>query len=796
MLKNFVKIALRNLLRQKGYSFINIFGLTAGITVSCLLFLYVWDELSYDKFHSNSHRIYRIIEKLASPDGDRLIGQTSPALEEALVSIPEIENTTSLYQLGGHVNFFIGEERFLERNWKIVTPTITSVFDLDFIEGNPETAFNQPGLIVSEQSALRLFGTKNVMGKNIKESNFGDLTITGIIKDLPTNSHLKLDFLFPIANLPQNFIQRMKSWDQYGAYTYVMVNDGADISTIEQKMEEISNSHWEANPVRGGIWMQSIEDIYFGSDKIEFGSENAKGQKFYVNLIAIVGLFIILLACINYTNLATARATQRSREIGMRKVNGALRWQLIIQFLGESVIIALFAFFLSLGAVDLLLPSFNQLTGKYFELRFALNQSVWLILLAISGFVGLAAGAYPALYLSKLSPVKSLKGELRSGGKNLWLREGLVIFQFFISIVMLVSTSVVSDQVNYIRNKELGFEKDNMLVIDINSGSVRGSFEAMKNEFSKIPGVTQVATSSRVPGEWKDISQVNVNSALPGVDSIRSYFMCFDAEMLSTYSMELVEGRNFSNNVQADSLTVMINETAARQLGLEDPINKEIYVSFGEIARMKVIGVVKDFNFQSLHDKVEPLIIGFWSNPVTRIDYFSLRFNKNEIQNVIKAAAVVHGKFDQATSMEYHFLDQQLAQFYLEETRQAKVFSIGSFLAIIIASLGLLGLASFLMERRLKEIGVRKILGATKASLFIRFNKFFMIQVAIAFVLSLPVSFLLMDKWLSFFAFRIELTVLTFLLPGLAAMVVAFFVAGFHIMKASLTNPVNILKTE
>lgn len=796
MIKNYLKIALRNLLRKRGYTFINIFGLTAGISISTLLIMFVWDETTYDKFHNDSDRIFRIVEKLESPEGNRLIGRTAVALGSELPNLAGVELTASFYQPWGHANVFIGDERYLERSWMIASDEVFKLFKFEFIEGSAEASIKKPGVIISSDAALRFFGSTDAVGKIIEERNFGDLEVTAVYESMPSNSHLLIDLIFPMESLPQELLSRLENWNSYGAYTYLKATPGTSVENLETAIEEIAAPHWEDNPARGGIWLQPLTDIYFGSKDVEFGPENAKGEKFYVYLIATIAIFIIVLACINYVNLATARASHRSREIGMRKVNGAHRWQLITQFLGESFILAIIAFLLSIGILDLLMVPFNTLTEKSFTMDFGLNPELWFLLFATSVFVGLASGIYPAVYLSKLKPANSLKGIKTFGQGGLFVRKGLVIFQFFISITMLISTLIISRQMNFISEKEVGFDKENMLVIDINSGSVRRSFEAMKQEFSKIRGVTKVATSSRVPGEWKGIPQVVVSSPNSQADSLNSYYMCFDTDVLNTFDLELIAGRNFSDNPQADSLSVILNETAVRQLGWKDPIDNEIYVSFRETSRMRVIGVVKDFNFQSLHDEVQPLVISSWLNPVTVIDYFSLKLNTENFEGVIDEASKVHAQFDQATSMEYHFLDQQLDQFYKAELRQAKVFSFGSILAIIIACLGLLGLASYMMELKLKEIGVRKVLGASEGSLFLHFNKTFMVQIAIAFILAVPVSYYLMNEWLNYFAYKIELNPLMFLGPGIAGLFIAILVASYHVLRASTSSPVEILKTD
>ena len=799
MVKNYLKIAFRNMLRHKLYTLINIIGLTIGITSSCLIFMYVNDELSYDAFHDKADRIYRIVEVHTSVEPARYYGQTAPAVGPALAKdFPQVINQTKINQPWGHIDIIWEGQRLSERGWLIGDQHFFELFDFEFIEGSPETALNEPNqVVITNELAKKYFGNTNALGQVMNFNTLEPIKVSGVIKAIPTNSHIQFDLMLSRNTFFREWENYNQSWDDYGAYTYVLLDKNNDIKSVEEVIPTFVEQYLGDNPQKRNFRLQPLREVYLDSENVEFGISGIKGDSYYVYIFLAIGIFILLIACINYINLATAKSMQRAKEIGLRKVSGAGRGQLIVQFLCESMLITFIAFMFSVGLTDLLMPFFNQLSGKSLVFSDELPGRNLQLLFITTLFIGLVSGSFPAFYLSKLKPTDTLKGEVRTSVGNLKLRQILVIVQFTLSIIMIVSTVVVSHQMNYIKNKKMGFNFEGMLVVDINNGNVRRSFQAMKSEFAKVPGVQTVAVSSRVPGEWKNIVEVFVKGGrrLQPDDSVQSFFMGFDKDMLATYDMQLVSGSNFSGNEGSDSTNVLVNETAVELFGWDDPIGEEFEI--GNVPyKFKVIGVVKDYHFQSLHQKIGPLIMGYRINPVRVIDYFSIKIDSRNISEAIASVTAVHEKFDDATPIEYHFLENQLANFYQNDLRAGRLFAIGAGLTIFIACLGLFGLASFVIQRRTKEIGLRKALGASVTSLLLLLIKSFTSQVIISFVIATPVAYLLMKKWLGFFTYKIGLGAGNFLLAGIITLAIAILTVSYRAFKTSMVNPADTLKRE
>ncbi|MFZ6010683.1 MAG: ABC transporter permease [Bacteroidota bacterium] len=798
MIKNYFKIGFRALLRNKSYSIINILGLVIGISFSCMLYMYVSNELSYDTFHSKSDRIFRIltIDK-RMPENVRYYGVTVPPLGKELVAnYPEVTDMVRLHRFSGQIVFEIDGQNFQERNWYTADANLFEVFDFQFVAGDRTTALDQPfSLVLTESMAKKYFGDKDPITQTIK-TEFGQVKVTGVIKDHPDNSHLKFDMLFSSLLADQEWTNYLNSWEEFGAFTYIVLNDKNAVANLRAKMPMLREKFGK-NAATVDVDFQGLEDIYLRSDEIENGTEAGHGQMSYIYIFSTMGIFLLVIACINYINLATSKAMARSKEVGVRKVVGAHQKQLIAQFLTEAVIITVISMILAIGVMDLAFPFFNQITGKNFDINFTTMGTYLPSLLVISLIIGIVSGGYPAFYLSKLKPVASLKGKVVSNGSTVNLRKVLVVFQFALTIVMIISTMVIGRQMNFIQNKDVGFDKDKLVIVDINNGDIRPKFQAMKNEFSKVPGVQKVAVSSRVPGEWKNIVQLEVKSSAdenPGY--LQSYFMGFDESMLDTYQLQLATGTYFPPNGQVDSSSVLMNESAVHALGLTDPVGSVIRMKTRRLEfDAKVIGVIKDFNFQSLHQKVAPIIVGTWNNPIQRIDYFTLKISGN-IENALKDITRVHEAFDNETPIEYHFLDQQLNSFYVAEQRAGMIFRMGGALSIFVACLGLFGLATYTIERRSKEVGIRKVLGASVADLFMLLSSSFAKQVSIAFLVASPIAYFIMNNWLDEFEYKISLSPLIFLLAGAIAMVVALVTVGYRSLKAAGANPLNALRQE
>jgi len=802
MIKNYFKVALRALNRNRTFTLVNILGLVIGISFSCMLYIYVSTELSYDTFHTKSDRIYRVITNdLRDPANLRHYGITVPPLGKELVNnYPEVEDMVRLHRPQGQIAITMNDQNFQERSWFITDPSFFDVFDFEFVAGDKATALKESfSVVINESMARKYFGEQDPIGKLIEKTNFGAIKVTGVVKDQPDNSHLQFDFLLSNVRPDDDWAKYMNSWSNFGAFTYIVLDENSSIENLKTKMPEMFKKNLGPYADLFSIDFQPISDIYLHSENIESGTESGHGQMAYIYIFSTMGIFLLVIACINYINLATSKGLARSKEVGVRKVVGAYKNQLVVQFLTESFVVTIVSMFLAVGVMDLLFPYFNQITGKAFDIT---ADSLWdyitpLVIIAL--LIGAISGSYPAFYMARMRPVNSLKGKSSGDRGAASLRKGLVVFQFTLTIVMIFSTIVIGRQLNFIQNKDIGFDKDQLLIIDINSGQVRRNFQTLKDEYAKIPGVLGVAVSSRVPGEWKQIEEIYVKhgaSSNIGMDSVRTYFMGFDESMLTTYGLEMTDGKFFSANGQADSTTVILNQAAVQALGLNDPVGANLQVQGnGSVINLTVAGVMKDFNFQSLHQKIAPIVIGTWNNPIQSVDYFTLKINGN-MEDIIKGATAVHEIFDHYTSIEYHFLDQQLSLFYEAEQRAAMIFQMGGGLSIFVACLGLFGLATYNIERRTKELGIRKVLGASNINLFVLLSSAFTKQITIAFLIASPVAYFVMREWLRGFEYRITIDAGIFLASGLVALLIALFTVSYRSLKAANSNPLNALRQE
>ena len=802
MLNSYLKSAIRFLFKNKGYTILNISGLIVGISFACMLFKYVSYELSFDKFHHNADRTYRVttIDNTDPTSPARYNVTPVPVGSELAKTFPEIEQSVRLYRFIGQVVFNINGENFMERDWYMADSTFFDVFDYEFLHGDKTTALSQPSSIVmSEASAIQYFGETNVIGRIIEKSNVGPLKVTGVFKTPPPNSHLYFNLLISTSYNEPFWKERLNDWTfdmktPIVAYTYVVLNNSSSQSSLTDKLRSFERTHFGASQANIKLQLQPLQDIYLHSGDIKEEHKITRyGNPSYIYIFSSMGVLLMLLVSVNYVNLATTRAMSRAREIGVRKVAGAQRRQLIFQYMTESLCITQVAMLISIGVMDLAFPFFNEITGRNFDINVSTIAEYLPTLIFISAIIGVAAGCYPALYLAGLKPVLSLRGKGVTPGSNGTLRQVLVITQFTLSITMIISTLVVGKQMNFIQSKDLGFRKDNMMVIDINSGNVRSKFETMKAEYMKISGVTNVATSSRVPGEWKNIAQVYAQ-ANNAVDSLNMYFMGFDEDMLDTYQIHLTDGRFFGKSTRNDSAHVLLNEEAVHALSLSDPVGKQITLRTPDgNLNVTIIGVLANFNFQSLHTRVQPIVIGAWNNPIQSIDYFTIRFS-GDITSIVNAATQVHNQYDLRTPIEFHFLDEQLQTFYDTERRASLIFQMGAVVSIFVACLGLSGLAAYNIQRRVKEMGIRKVLGASHSRIFLLLSSTFMKHVVIAFVIAIPIAYVVMSEWLEAFQYRIGLGIGVFLIAGTGALLVALLTISFRTLIAIRSNPVDTLR--
>ena len=799
MLKNYLKIALRNLIKYKAYSIINLLGLTIGLMSCILISLYVLDELNFDRFHSKAERIYRIVETQASPDqGERQFGVTVAPLGPTMAEeIPEVINYARLVRLGRMVVQY-GQNKFYEE-FLAADPNFFEIFDFEFIAGGNELFSDPATVILTEDAAKKYFGDENPIGKILHTNRNLDFNIVGVLRRLPQNSHLQFDMLFSLATVQADenrspFLQR---WDVIGFQTYVLLDEHNNSDQVEAKLPALLKKYQPPeSTVEKKIALQNLSDVHFYSENIEFERNYGKSKIAYIYIFATIAFFIVIIASINYMNLATARTVNRANEVGLRKVVGAQPIQLVGQFISESMLMSFAAFLLAYALAQLILPQFNAFTGK--ELSFDLNNvgQLFFGLVSLTFIVGLASGSYPAFYLSKIPIISVLKSNFKSGSRANSLRRSLVVTQFVLSIIMIVTTLVTFNQMNYIKNMELGFNKNQLVVVDINSGAVRSNFAAMRSEFLQIPTVQSVSVTSRVPGEWKNILEFEaIPQGATEADARTMNFFGVDSHFLETFEVELAAGRNFIETMTTDTTAVLINEAAAETFGWDDPINKSFTIP-SQNFEAHIIGVVRDFNFRSLHEKVDPLILGHSHNPIHAIDYFTSKIANVDIPATIKSLEDIHEKYDKVTPFEYHFLDQQLENFYESDQRVSALFGMAAGLAIFISCLGLFGLAAFTAEQRTNEIGVRKVLGATVTQIILLLSKEFTKLVIIALFIAVPIAYFASNKWLQEFAYRIDIGLGTFLIAGLLVLIIAWSTIAYQAIKAALTNPVDALRYE
>ncbi len=797
MLKNYLTIAFRTLTKNKSYALINIVGLSIGITFLALIFFFIEGELTFDSFHSKSDRIYRIVERDNSdPENEELYGQTSPGVALAMKEdIPGIEAQTRIFKPGGHIDITWDGKKTHERSYIIAEENFFEVFDFEFVKGDPGSALqNNNSIVVTESLAKRFFGDQDPMGQTMKWENFAPSKVTGVLKDLPENSHLQFNIMFSRnTEFTEDWGPYLISWKNYGAYSYLLLDENSDPKSVEAAFPALYEKYIPEKLGERSFFLQPLQDIYLDSDGIRYGIEDRHGNRFYINLFIGISIFLLLMVSINYVNLSTAKSLHRAKEIGLRKVSGATKPQLMIQFFMEAILLSLVSFVVAVFLIEVLLPHFNEIALKNFEINGDNFFSRIGMIFLVTTVLGLASGIYPSVVLARIKPVDNLKGLFRKNSFK--IRSTLLIVQFGIGIIMLVGTMVIHRQMSFINEKNLGFDKEDMLVVDINNRNVRNNFELIKELMSKVPGVEAVASSSRVPGEWKWIADVDLKNGPGAQDSTNAFYMCFDEDMPETYDLEFVAGGNFSGNISVDSSKIILNESAVRAMQLEDPIGKTISLS-RDRGEFQVIGVMKDFHFQSLHSEILPLAIGSWVNPITAVDYFSVRLSTSDFDKTLAGLTEIHDQFDKTTPIEYHFLDQQIDLFYENDHRVGNLFGIGAILMLVIGGIGLFGITSYMLDRRKKEIGIRKVLGSSVVQLVLLLYRTYGKQVLIAFIFSAPLGYIFANQWTSEFTNREEVSPFLFLYSGVVVALFTMLIVSYKVVDTARLNPVEVLKDE
>ena len=805
MLKNYIKIALRNLRRNKLYSFLNIAGLAIGITCCILILLYVQDELSYDRFHENADRIYRATTHFVLKDRIMDFASTAhvqgPMFKEAY---PEVENYVRFNSYGSRRMIRYKDVSYAEEKFIWVDNSVFDIFSFNLIKGNPEEALTKPNtVVITEEIAEKYFGDEDPLGKNLRVHSDELYMITGVVENIPANSHIRPDFLAsfitldlqPTGNATADLVNNVDY------YTYLLLEEGADYKELEQKFVGFVEKY--LGPLISSIGgsarydLQPLTSIYLHSNK-ENELERT-GDIAYVWLFSGIGLFILLLACLNFMNLSTARSANRAKEVGLRKVVGAQRAQLIKQFIGESMILTFIAIVLSLLLVFFTLPVFNNISGKSLAMSYLSNPALLLGLFGFFVIVSLIGGSYPAFFLSSFRPVEVLQGRLRRGAKNSILRIALVSLQFTVSIVLIIGTLIVNKQLNYVRNKNLGYDKDHVIALRIRNEDTQKRHEALRNALLTNPNILSVSASSSLPLGQNSFSAHHIGGQ-PMSEMIMLHTQIVDEHFIDTYNMEIVQGRNFSRDFPTDpDEAIIINEATAKKLGWQDnPMGKEIdaLMSMTKMKTYKVIGVIKDYHFLSLHEEIQPLVL-YNTNPYGGTYYrMSLRVRPENIQDTIGFLRSKWREFDSQYPLEFVFLDDQYDALYRTEERLSKLFGYFTALAIMIGCLGLFGLSAYSAEQRTKEIGIRKVLGATTTNVTMLLVREFTKWVLLAVLIAWPLGYYIMNTWLQNFAYRIGLGVDTFVLSALLALAIALMTVAYQAVKAAVANPVDSLKYE
>lgn len=811
MLLNYFKIAFRNIRKQKGYAFLNITGLSIGMMACILILLYVQDELSYDKYHENHERTYRLSRKWFNQNGEVSLhlGHVAPPFGPLIENDFEGEVRHAVRFLGGGGPLIKnGDKGIVEERFFFVDEDVFEVFSWEFIQGDPSTALSEPNaLVLTESAAKKYFGNENPEGKTLMFNNYGielPMKVTGVIKDIPRNSHFGVNMLCSFLSV-ENFFGRenlMQNWASNNYATYILLEEDYNIERFVAEIPAFIDRHLpnsddpDASPAHEGTMLEvmPLTDIHLHS---HLDSEiEANGDIYYVRLYTAIAIFTLLIACINFMNLSTARSAKRAREVGFRKVMGAMRGGLIKQFIAESTSFALLSLVVALVLVLMLLPFFNDFIGRDLTLNVIQNQFLFFLLFAIVLFVGLVAGSYPAFYLSSFKPVSILKGKLSFGKGNLTFRSSLVVFQFLLSILLIIGVGVVQDQVDYMRSKDLGFNKSDLYVLPSNE-EIYNQFESYQSRFIKQPGILDVSLSSRVPsGRLLDAQggSAEVDGEFQPIN-VRVADIHIDHGFLSNFGVEFVAGRDFDENIASDStLAFVLNEAAVNAIGWDSPeeaIDKRF--DYGDRQGGVVIGVVKDFHFESLHQSIAPIVFMITQGRARNIVF---RINEDRKEETLNYLQEQWAYLMPGFPFEYYTIEDRLSDQYESEDRLSKVIGYFSVLAIVIACLGLFGLSSFTAEQRIKEIGIRKVLGAEILQVLFLLGKGYTLLILLAFGIALLVGWFGASTWLSEFAYSGGLSVSTLVFAGVTSVVIAWLTIGYQTFRAATANPVDAIKHE
>lgn len=808
MFFNYLTTAIRNIIKHKGYSLINITGLAVGIASAVLILLYVQDELSYDRFHEKSDQIYRVGLHGTIAGNEMKVGITSAPMAQTLVDeFPEVLYATRLFTFGGSPVVKYKESSFVIDKYYYADSTFFDVFTVGFINGAPGTALNRSNtMILTRETAEKIFGTEDPVGKTLLVGNNQDaFEVTGVVEEFPGNSHFNFDVLTSIVTMPE---ASSPVWVSNNFVTYIVLQEGFDYHDLEAKfpelvktyvgpqLEQFANTTLDDFFEAGNMWgyfLQKLTDLHFSD--LEFEIEPGGDMK-NVYIFSVIAFFLIVIASINFMNLATAKSANRALEVGIRKVVGSSRKGLILQFLTESVVLTFIALVLAIVLAAFFIPSFNNIASKTLALNLLSDPLILSGIIIIGLIVSLLSGSYPAAYLSAFKPVKVLKGSLRSGTKGSTLRSILVVFQFSITIFLIISTIIVYRQMSFVQNKDLGFNKENLMIIQ-RAFALQDQRKTFIQELERNPGIETVSSSTFFPGFLMGNNAYKPEGT--EADAIRAINLAFvDDKYNEVLGLELTEGRWFSRERADDSSAVILNEAAVKAFGFEDPINKKILRIGGNDGNtdlsLQIVGVAKDFHYKSLHQTIKPVVIEY-----NRNRFGQLIGVKIHPKNYLESISFVREQWDTFVKdqpLDYSFLEDELALKYADDKKTGTIFTIFSILAIFVSCLGLFGLASFTTEQRTKEIGIRKVMGASVSIILRLLSKELIILMSISTLISWPSAYFFMKSWLQNFAFKINPGVLTFFIASLLTLIIALITISYRTYKASTANPAESLKHE
>ena len=796
MLTNYLKIALRNLRKHKGYSFINLLGLTVGMACCLLIYLVVQHELSYDRYHDKADQIHRLIVDWTSPTWDFKNALTSAPMGPRLIEdFPEVLDVVRFMpSMEEKVLVHYEDRRFYSTRFMYADASVFNIFSFGLYRGNPETALAEPNtIVVTETMAAKYFGKDDPMGKVLRVDNQEDFLVTGVVKDVPANSHFRFDFLASFKNLEPSLGTRLQSWSYNPFFTFVLLPDGYPTAQLEAQLPEMLVTHaGEDYRDWGRLAFQPLTDIHLNplGNEIEPGSSTT-----YVYLLSVVALLILAIACFNFINLATARSSTRAKEISMRKVVGAQRRQLIIQFIGESVLLSLAGMIGAVVVVFLVLPTFGDLVGK--ELNLVLNWPLMVVLVGLVLLIGVLAGVYPAFILSRFNPVGVLKGILGQDASARFprrLRGALVVFQFSISVILIVATLIVHAQLDFMHTKDLGLQPEQVVAIPVQAEAIQRRADVLRASMLRVPGVNKVAFSDRKPSA----GAFHVGLRREGAsdeERISPKYAFIDYDYLATLDINLMAGRNFSKDFPADEdESTLLNEEAVRALGWASPEEAlGAFLVIGRETRVRIVGVVNDFHILPLRHQVQPMVMFLRPGGST---FMFLKISTHDVERTLAGITQVWSEMAPEWPLSYSFLDEDFQNLYASEERFGKIFGSFTLLALFIAALGLFGLATFSAERRTKEMGIRKAMGASAWQIVLLLSKDIAKLVVLANLIAWPVAYYAAEAWLQHYPYRIAIAVWIFVVASLAAFLIAWFSISYQALQASRANPVEALRYE